>query len=129
MAVSLSQALSRPDQTLPASLHLPCPLPSPPSRAAHTGGRPAAVPTTGCCRARGTHTTAPALALAQDSTRVLAVGMGLAIAIPGGYYGRVLPCNSSALQERWGIKTGVLDSNYLEEVKVSKESVWDHPWQ
>uniref|UniRef100_A0A8B9PEZ8 dUTP diphosphatase n=1 Tax=Apteryx owenii TaxID=8824 RepID=A0A8B9PEZ8_APTOW len=46
------------------------------------------------------------------------VSMGLAITIPQGYYGHMVPCNSSALREQWGIKTGVLDSNYPEEVKV-----------
>ena len=43
--------------------------------------------------------------------------MGLAITIPLGYYDCMVPCTSLAL---WGVDiiAGVIDSNYLEEVKV-----------
>uniref|UniRef100_A0A8B9QIY0 dUTP diphosphatase n=1 Tax=Apteryx owenii TaxID=8824 RepID=A0A8B9QIY0_APTOW len=43
--------------------------------------------------------------------------MGLAVAIPQGYYGQVVPCNSLSLRGV-DIIARVIDSNYLEEVKV-----------
>uniref|UniRef100_A0A8B9Q8R0 dUTPase-like domain-containing protein n=1 Tax=Apteryx owenii TaxID=8824 RepID=A0A8B9Q8R0_APTOW len=45
------------------------------------------------------------------------VSMGLAITIPQGYYGHMVPCNSLALRGA-DIVAGVIDSNYPEEVKV-----------
>uniref|UniRef100_A0A8B9QCC3 dUTPase-like domain-containing protein n=1 Tax=Apteryx owenii TaxID=8824 RepID=A0A8B9QCC3_APTOW len=44
------------------------------------------------------------------------VSMGLAITIPQGYYGHMVPCNSLALRGA-DIVAGVIDSNYPEEVK------------
>uniref|UniRef100_A0A8C4P6A9 dUTPase-like domain-containing protein n=1 Tax=Dromaius novaehollandiae TaxID=8790 RepID=A0A8C4P6A9_DRONO len=44
--------------------------------------------------------------------------VSMAITIPQGYYGHVVPCNSLALQEG-GIHAGVIDSDCLEEVKVA----------
>ncbi|XP_064356525.1 deoxyuridine 5'-triphosphate nucleotidohydrolase-like [Dromaius novaehollandiae] len=46
------------------------------------------------------------------------VSMGLAVTIPQGYYGRMVPCNSLALRGV-DIIAGVIDLNYLEGARVA----------